>query len=36
VTDKNIMEIDMAEVPEVKVLKTFVQGEEVYKTLNSK
>ncbi|MEF8846430.1 MAG: amidohydrolase [Bacteroidales bacterium] len=36
VTDKDIMEIEMEEVPEVKVLKTFVQGEEVYKVLNSK
>ena len=36
VTDKDIMEIEMEEVPEVKVLRTFVQGEGVYKVLNSK
>jgi len=30
VTNKDIMEIPMEKVPEVKVLRTFVQGEEVY------
>ena len=36
VTDQDIMEVDMEEVPEVKVLKTFVMGEEVYQMGDSK
>ncbi|MGM0530105.1 MAG: amidohydrolase [Bacteroidota bacterium] len=36
VTDKDIMEIEMKEVPEVVVLRTFVKGEEVYKRGNHK
>lgn len=36
VTDKDIMEIEMKEVPEVVMLRTFVKGEEVYKRGNHK
>jgi len=31
VTDHDIMQIDMSRVPDVEVLRTFVQGEEVYR-----
>ena len=30
ILDKNIMKVDVKEVPEIKVMETFVNGEKVY------